>query len=141
VNERQKGESRTPTVVASSFADLEDVAAFKRAIAQGKTEQEAFKVGDNGIGLWGDTTARDDVPMCALPPEDWTAQWGAGSNARGKQVAVTFAGKTVIGELRDTMPHKAKIKNGAGIDLNPGFAKAFGLRPPFLLPGFSWDWV
>jgi hypothetical protein len=86
-----------PTVVASSFADLEDVAAFKRAIAQGKTEQEAFKVGDNGIGLWGDTTARDDVPMCALPPEDWMAKWGAGNNARGKKVAVTFDGKTVIG--------------------------------------------
>jgi hypothetical protein len=130
-----------PTVVASSFADLADVAAFKKAIAQGKTEQEAFKVGDNGIGLWGDTTARDDVPMCALPPEDWTEKWGPGNHARGKQVAVTFAGKTVIGELRDTMPHKAKIKNGAGIDLNPGFAKAFGLKPPFLLQGFSWDWV
>ncbi len=47
-------------------------------------------------------------------------------------------GKTVIGEVRDTMPHKAKIKNGAGIDLNPGFAKAFGLRPQFLPPGFKW---
>jgi len=130
-----------PTVVASSFADLADVAAFKKAIAEGKTEQEAFKVGDNGIGLWGDITARDDVPMCALPPEDWTAKWGVGSNARGKKVAVTFMGKTVVGELRDTMPHRAKIRNGAGIDLNPGFAKAFGLTPPFLLPGFNWDWV
>jgi hypothetical protein len=50
-------------------------------------------------------------------------------------------GKTVIGELRDTMPHKADISNGAGIDLNPGFAKAFGVRPPFMLRGVKWEWV
>lgn len=130
-----------PIVVASSFADPKDVAAYKRAIGQGKTEGEALKVGDNGIGKWGDNTARDDMPMCALPPEDWVPKWGVGSNARGKKVAVTFKGKTVIGELRDTMPHKANIKNGAGIDLNPGFAKAFGIAPPFLLPGVKWEWL
>jgi hypothetical protein len=67
------------------------------------------------------------------------AKWGAGNNARGKKVAVTFNGKTVIGELRDTMPNKANIKNGAGLDLNPGFAKAFGLTPPFLVSGVTWD--
>ena len=99
-----------PIVNASSFADPQDVAAYRKAIAQGKTEAEALKVGDNGIGKWGDITARDDVPMCALPPEDWVAKWGAGSNARGRKVAVTYRGKTVIGELRDTMPHQADIK-------------------------------
>lgn len=130
-----------PIVVASSFADLKDVAAYKKAIAQGKTQAEAFKIGDNGIGKWGDNTARDDAPMCALPPEDWIAKWGIGHTARGKKVSVTLKGKTVIGELRDTMPHKANIKNGAGIDLNPGFAKAFGLVPPFLLRDVKWEWV
>jgi hypothetical protein len=119
-----------------TFADLKDVAAYKKAIAQGKTE-----VGDNGVGKWGDVTARDDVPICALPPEDWMTKWGPGNNARGKRVAVTYRGKTVIGELRDTMPHRANIKNGAGIDLNPGFARAFGLHPPFMLPGVRWEWV
>jgi hypothetical protein len=39
------------------------------------------------------------------------------------------------------MPHKGHITNGAGIDLNPGFAKAFGLTPPFLVPGVQWDWA
>jgi len=130
-----------PTVIASSFADPNDVAAYKRAIAQGKTEAEALKVGDNGIGKWGDVTARDDVPMCALPPEDWLAKWGNEHNARGKKVAVTYRGKTVIGELRDTMPHRANIRNGAGIDLNPGFGKEFGLHPPFMVPGVKWEWV
>jgi hypothetical protein len=79
--------------------------------------------------------------MCALPPEDWMAKWGIGLNARGKKVAVTYRGNTVIGELRDTMPHRANIKNGAGIDLNPGFAKAFGIKQPFLLPGVKWEWA
>jgi hypothetical protein len=130
-----------PIVVASSFADLKDLAAYKKAIAQGKTERQALAVGDNGIGCWGDKTARDDIPMCALPPEDWMAKWGPGHNARGKKVAVTFKGKTVTGELRDTMPHKADITNGTGIDLNPGFAKTFGLTPPFILQGVKWEWV
>jgi hypothetical protein len=128
-----------PTVMASSFADLKDVFIFKRAIAEGKTEAEALKVGDNGIGKWGDNTAQEDVAMCALPPEDWFAKWG--NNARGKKVSVTYKGKTVVGELRDTMPHKANIKNGAGIDLNPGFAKAFGISAPFLLKGVHWEWA
>jgi hypothetical protein len=69
------------------------------------------------------------------------AKWGPGRAARAKKVAVTHAGKTVIGELRDTMPRKANITNGTGIDLNPGFAKAFGLRPPFMLHGVRWEWV
>ncbi len=130
-----------PIVIASSFADPKDVADYKKAIAEGKTEAEALKVGDNGIGVWGDNTARDDVPMCALPPEDWKAKWGSGKNARGKSVAVTYKGQTIIGELRDTMPHKAKITNGAGIDLNPGFAKAFRVTPPFMLKDVEWEWM
>jgi len=130
-----------PIVVASSFADPADVAAYNNAIAQGKTVAEALKIGDNGIGKWGDITSSSDVPMCALPPEDWVPKWGSGSNGRGKKVAVTFRGKTVVGELRDTMTHRANIDNGAGIDLNPGFAKAFGVTPPFLLPGLKWEWA
>lgn len=130
-----------PIVIASSFADPADVAAYKKAIAQGKSEHDALKVGDNGMGVWGDFTATEDTPMCALPPEDWKAKWGAGSKARGKKVAVTYKDKTVVGELRDTMPKKANITNGAGIDLNPGFAKALGVKPPFLLKNVKWEWA
>ncbi len=129
-----------PTVTASSFADPADVAAYKAAKAAGKTEKEALAVGDNGIGCWGDDTTSDDAPMCALPPDDWKAKWGTGSKARGKKVQVTYKGKTVIGELRDTMPAKANIKNGAGIDLNPGFAKAFKVKQPFMLKDVAWEW-
>lgn len=130
-----------PKVIASSFADPKDVAAYRKAIAAGKPRKEALKVGDDAVGCWGDDTSSEDLPMCALPPEDWQAKWGAGSKARGRQVKVTYKGKTVIGELRDTMPHKANITNGAGIDLNPGFAKALGVKPPFMLHDVEWEWA
>jgi hypothetical protein len=54
---------------------------------------------------------------------------------------VTYKGKTVVGELQDTMPAKAHITNGAGIDLNPGIAKDFGVKPPFMLRNVEWEWV
>jgi hypothetical protein len=130
-----------PVVVATSFADPKDVERFKAAIKAGKSEGEALQVGDNAVGKWGDDTSSTTVPMCALPPEDWVSKWGVGNAARGKKVSVTYKGKTVIGELRDTMPHKNHIKNGAGIDLNPAFGKAFGVTPPFTLTGVQWDWA
>lgn len=129
------------TVTASAFSYPKDIAAYYRAIHEGKSRKQALNYGDSGKGCWGDRTTSPDKPMCALPPEDWKAKWGPGSAARGKRVAVTYKGKTVIGELRDTMPPKAKIKNGADIDLNPGFAKAFGIKPPFMLKNVKWKWA
>lgn len=67
-----------PTVKASTFADPADVAAFKKAKAAGKTDAQAFKVGDNGIGKWGDFTATETAAMCALPREDWEEKMGQG---------------------------------------------------------------
>lgn len=128
-------------VIASSFANPADVNAYRDAIAAGKSEKEALAVGDNGIGCRGDNTTSEDQPICALPPEDWEVKWGSGTEARGKRVEVTYKGKMVVGELRDTMPHKADITNGAGIDLNPGFAKAFGVQQPFMLQNVGWEWA
>lgn len=130
-----------PTVTASTFADPADVAAYRKAIAEGKTREEALELGDDGTGCWGDDTTSATSPMCALPREDWQSRWGSGQAARGARVSVTYKGRTVIGELRDTMPLKVNIQNGAGIDLNPGFCAAFGLKPGFLLPGFHWEWA
>lgn len=127
-------------VKASSFADPADLAAFKKAKAAGKTDEEAFKVGDNCIGKWGDFTGdADGVPMCALPPEVWMARFPNGG-ARGAKVSVTIHGRTVTGELRDTMPHLANIDNGAGIDLNPAFLKQLNLRAPLMEDAF-WRWA
>lgn len=128
-------------VIASSFADLEDLRKFKECIAKGKTEKQCIKVGDNGIGFTGLACASDKRCYCALPPDDWKPKWGSKSKASGKEVAVTFKGKRVVGKLGDTMPAKTNITNGAGIDLNPGFAKAFGEKPPFMLKNVEWEWV
>lgn len=100
------------------------------------SDQEAFKYGDNGIGCWGDDTTAN-VPMCALPPEDWKP---LGAKARGARVAVSTQHATVICELRDTMPRKANIKNGRGIDLNPAACEALGLKIPVQAP-VIWSWA
>ena len=123
-------------VIASSFADPADVLAFRRAKLKGMTDQQAFKVGDNGIGCWGDDTTAP-APMCALPPEDWRP---LGKKARGAKVLVRANGKQVVCELRDTMPRKRNITNGAGIDLNPAACYALGLKPPVMVRA-EWEFV
>jgi len=142
------------TCTASSFADPKDVAAFQRCKAQGKTDQECFRVGDNGLGFEisiGNgkherlNCADPDKCYCALPPEIWRPKWGTPQNAARRRVIVSYvhratgATTTVTGLLGDTMPHLANITNGARIDLNPGFAKALGLNPPFMAT-VSWSW-
>ena len=52
-------------VHASSFADPADVRRFRACKAAGKSDQECFKVGDNGVGCWGDDTTTA-VPMLSL---------------------------------------------------------------------------
>lgn len=127
----------THSVKASSFADPEDVRRFRVCKASGKSDQECFRVGDNGVGCWGDDTTVDR-PMCALPREDWEPL--GNQAARGKKVIVSANGLTIVCELRDTMPRRANIENGAGIDLNPAACKALGLRPPIMLPA-TWRWA
>lgn len=127
-------------VIASSFADLADVQAFQRCKLDGHSDAHCFRYGDNGVGCWGDFTATEKTAMCALPPEDWLERWGSKEAARGKRVLVIYQATAVIGELRDTMPHKRAITNGCGIDLNPGFAVRLGLTPPFKVP-VVWAWA
>ncbi|CAB4146292.1 hypothetical protein UFOVP1319_3 [uncultured Caudovirales phage] len=122
-------------VLATSFADPADVAAFKRCKAKGKSDMACFKVGDNGIGKWGHNTAQEHTPMCALPRDVWKKAGKKG----GDKVRVWRDNRSVVGILGDTMPLTANIKNGAGIDLNPAFAKALGFKPPFLTP-VNWEW-
>lgn len=126
-------------VKASSFADPEDVRAYEACRARGGSPQQCYKLGDNGLGLWGDRTTAP-APMCALPREDWEERWGKGAAARGKRVVVSARGQTVVCELRDTMPRRANIRNGAGIDLNPAAVQALGLVPPILVSA-TWAWA
>lgn len=125
-------------VMASSFADPADIAAFRKCKAQGNSDEFCFKLGDNGIGFMGDDCTTS-TPMCALPVEDWMERWGSKQNARLKPVVVTANGKTVVCLLGDTMPRRANIKNGAGIDLSPAAVAAIGKKPPLMIAA-TWSW-
>lgn len=120
---------------ASSFADPADIRRFKVCKAEGKSDQECFKVGDNGIGVWGDSTTVD-IPSCAIPRDDWQH---LGKAARRRLIRVRANGREVVCELRDTMPWRKNIRNGAVIDLNPAACKALGLNPPILVTA-EWEW-
>jgi hypothetical protein len=137
-NNTPTGNAALHQVIASSFADPADVAAFKKCKANGGSDQYCFKFGDNGIGFMGDDCT-GPTPMCALPPDDWKARWKNSSTARLKPVVVTANGRTVVCLMGDTMPAKANITNGAGIDLSPSAAKALGLKPPFMVAA-TWSW-
>lgn len=125
---------------ASSFADPADVAAFKRCKAQGKSDQECFQVGDNAEGFWGDSTAEGTGASCALPPEDLIEKWGSLAAAKHRPVNVTANDKTITVVVKDTMPHRANITNGAMIDLNPDAVWQLGLEPPIMVTA-SWSWA
>jgi hypothetical protein len=122
------------SATASSFADPADVVAFKKCKAQGKTDQECFKVGDNGIGQFGKITAQEDTPMVAVHADDMKARWGSIIAAAHRPVTVTVGGKTVDATVEDRIGVKGRI------DLNPAAAKALGLTPPFLVP-CVWNWA
>jgi hypothetical protein len=125
------------SVIASSFADPADYRAWVACKAEGKSDKECYLVGDNCVGKWGDSTQEGTGPSCALPPEDWES---FGSSAHLKKVLVQGNGKSVVCELKDTMPHKANITNGAGIDLNPDSVAALGWTPP-IMNRVSWQWA
>lgn len=122
-------------VTASSFADPADVKAFNRCKAQGKTDQECFKVGDNGIGQFGELTAQTDTPMVAVHKDDMIARWGNVMGAAHRPVTVTIGGKTIQATVEDRIGVKGRI------DLNPAAAAQLGLTPPFLVENCVWNWV
>lgn len=124
---------------ASSFADPADVDAFRACKARGGSDQECFRVGDNGIGCWGDDCT-DHIPRCALPPEIIAARWGSRDAGRNKLVRITANGVTVQAVLSDVMPHLANITNGCGLDMNPALCAALDLRPP-VKSRVVWSWV
>jgi hypothetical protein len=118
---------------ASSFADPEDVKAFKKCKAQGKTDGQCFKVGDNGIGAWGANTAQTTKPMVAVHKDDAVARWGSLDGAAHRRVRVTIGALSVVAVVED------KLGTPGRIDLNPAAAKKLGLTPPFLEP-CQWEW-
>lgn len=123
-------------VLATSFADPQDVARFRQCKLAGGSDAHCLTVGDNGVGKWGDDCATGDL-LVALPPEYWAP---FGHAARLKLVDIQIGGKTLLARLGDTMPHLANITNDAGLDTNPGVGAAAGLRPPYKVPA-AWRWA
>jgi hypothetical protein len=128
------------SVIASSFADPSDVRAFKLCKSAGGSDEECFKVGDNAIGEWEDSTAEGTGPCCALPPEVIEQQWGSIASGKHKQVIVTHNDLEVVCVLKDLMPHLANITTHARIDLNPDAVRALGMEPPIMEP-VVWKWI
>jgi hypothetical protein len=126
--------------LATSFADPKDIEAFKKCKEQGKSDNDCFRVGDNGIGCWGDKTSEGSGMACAVPPDNMESKWGTIAAAKHKKILVTAKGKTVTAILEDRMPWKKNIHNGAVIDLNPDTCKALGLKPPVSVEA-SWNWA
>jgi|SRR6516164_6862600 hypothetical protein len=119
-------------VTATSFADPDDIAAFKRCKESGMSDNEAFKYGDNGIGCYGDDTTKGIC--CALPPDAMESKWGSVKAAKHKRVIVSVGDKQVTCVLKDRLPRHVKK-----IDLNPGACRALGLKPPVKVKAV-WEW-
>jgi hypothetical protein len=114
----------TPTihqVHASSFADPADIEAFKKCKATGRTDEQCFEVGDNGVGYWGDDTTNVDQLYVALHADHLRERWGSLAAAKHKAVLVECNGKSmqcIVGDLCGV--HER-------VDLAPG--AQFRLRP------------
>jgi hypothetical protein len=134
---------QTPGVhrgLASSFADPADVRAFRRCKAQGKSDAECFRVGDNGIGCWGDDCSEGSGQSCALPPDDMIEKFGSVAAAKHAKVKVTANNQMTVCILKDRMPWKKNITNKAIIDLNPDAVHLLELTPPIKVAA-TWEWA
>jgi len=130
-------------VITSEFADDSDLNAYNAAIAAGKTQEEAFAVGDNCIGCWGDPTGSNNPnpsPMLALPPEIMEITWGKPWKTTAKHQNVSVqnpaSGNIVQAMVADVMPNLVNITNGAGMDANPSLCNALGLPDGAMVPVF-----
>lgn len=129
--------NRGTTVLASTFADPMDIAAFKACKQLGHSDMYCFSFGDNGIGFWGDDTTGPDAQV-ALPPEFLEGRPNGGHN---NLLTIIYKDSNPIqARVTDHMPHVANIKNGARIDLNPVAASQLGIPTGSMVP-VTWRWV
>lgn len=134
-------------VKATSFADPADVIAFNKwykvyreYLSHEEATKKAFEKGDNAIGYWEDSTAEGTGSSCALPPDDMIERWTSITAAKHKEVVVYANGHQVTCVLKDRMPWRKNITNGAGIDLNPDAITALDLTPP-VMENAVWVWA
>lgn len=119
---------------ASSFADPDDIAAFKKCKATGKSDVKCFAVGDNGIGQFGKITAQADAPMVAIHKKYMVQRWGSVLAAAHRPVHLSINGVTITATCED------RISAPGRIDCNPAVLRKLGLTVPLKTPA-KWRWA
>lgn len=140
------GDNEKHPVIASSFADAGDIAAFWRWFhiykelghSDAAATRMAFRKGDNAIGYYETSTATGTGPCCALPPDDIIEKWGSLAAGKFKNVWVSRGDYESLCVLKDIMPPRNKITTRARIDLNPDAGDQLHLHPPFMAPVVWW---
>lgn len=116
---------------ATSFGDINDVKRFNQCKQRGGTDQQCFRIGDNGRGAWGAVTAQDVKCMVAVTPDDLFIEFGSSWRklACNEPVHITCprTGRSCVAYVQDIMPHLDHITNGARLDMNPATCIELGL--------------
>lgn len=120
---------------ASSYADPADLVAFNKCKAKGKSDNECFKVGDNGIGQFGKITAQEKTSMVAVHKDRMIERWGTVNGAAHRPVEVTINNRTFQATVED------RISAPGRIDLNPACLKLAGLQAPLDPTPCTWKWL
>lgn len=118
----------------STFADSADLDAFSRCKATGKSDEECFAVGDNGIGCWGDVTSQTSEHYVALHADDMIARWGSVNASKHRIVELVVAGRSCIARVGDRCGVRGRI------DVNPACQLTLHVPPGSLVPG-RWRWM
>ena len=117
----------------TTFADVEDLRRYNRAVFHGTALERALNVGDNGLGAWGMSTVAGTGPCVALPKIEVLEGTGTTSRQPLRLVRVHLGTRTVDCQCRDISP--------PGIcDLNPDACKALEITPPWSGP-VKWVWL
>lgn len=116
-------------------ADPQDLHRYMTSRINGASHEEALKVGDHGLGTWGDNLATYKIPMVELPSDTPGIE-------PGRLVKVNGPDGSVIAKLAGVMPPTDQLKqNGTdvGIHVNPAAAMAVG-HSGGVVP-LKWEWA
>jgi len=120
--------------LASTFADPDDVIAFRRCKDRGGSDQECFLIGDNGIGCWGDDTTSTHEHLVALHHDVIVAKWGSLANGKHRLIQLVRENRVCLARLGDRCGIIDRI------DLNPACQKTLDVPAGALLP-VRWRWM
>jgi hypothetical protein len=118
------------SAVAAITADPQDLHRYQSARMNGVSHEDALKVGDNGLGTWGDNLASATNPMVELPE-------GTPGADQGRLVRVSGPSGSVIAKVAGLIPQSDG--HNVSIHLNPAAARATG-HPGGLVP-VKWEYV